>query len=91
MGESADMALEGHLCQGCGEYMEGGQGFARWCESCLRYNQELAKPVAQPKLRPAKTVKCTVAGCMRNFATAEARDQHIRCSKGKRHIERLKP
>lgn len=35
MGEIAEMMLEGTLCEGCGEYMEGGgDGYPRRCSSC---------------------------------------------------------
>ena len=34
MGEIADMMLDGDLCEGCGEYMGGGSGYARRCYSC---------------------------------------------------------
>lgn len=38
MGEIADMMIEGDLCEGCGEYLEGeGSGFPRYCsEQCAR-------------------------------------------------------
>lgn len=34
MGEIADAMLDGDLCEGCGEYMEGGSGFTRRCAGC---------------------------------------------------------
>jgi hypothetical protein len=34
MGEISDMMLDGDLCEGCGEYMEGGDGYARRCSAC---------------------------------------------------------
>lgn len=36
MGEIAEMILNGELCEGCGMYMDGAQGFVRRCGSCAR-------------------------------------------------------
>lgn len=37
MGEIAEMMLDGTLCEGCGEYLEGeGMGFPRYCSGCAR-------------------------------------------------------
>lgn len=34
MGEIAEMMLEGAMCQFCGEYLGGGDGFPQSCYSC---------------------------------------------------------
>jgi hypothetical protein len=34
MGDIADAMLDGDLCQCCGEYMEGGDGYPRTCAAC---------------------------------------------------------
>lgn len=35
MGEIADMMLDGTLCEGCGEYLDGeGFGIPRYCNGC---------------------------------------------------------
>jgi hypothetical protein len=31
MGEYAEMMLDGTCCEGCGEYIGGGDGFPRYC------------------------------------------------------------
>ncbi len=36
MGDAADAILDGDFCQECGEYMAGGDGYPRTCETCLR-------------------------------------------------------
>ena len=36
MGDIADMILEGELCQECGAYMDGADGYPRTCHSCKR-------------------------------------------------------
>lgn len=38
MGEYAEMILDGDMCQICGMYLEGGDGFARTCDGCLKSN-----------------------------------------------------
>jgi hypothetical protein len=34
MGDIADMMLDGDMCEGCGEYLGGGDGFPRRCYGC---------------------------------------------------------
>ena len=34
MGDIADMILDGDLCEGCGVYLGGGDGYARKCAAC---------------------------------------------------------
>lgn len=34
MGEIADMMLDGTLCEGCGEYLGGDDGFPQYCHAC---------------------------------------------------------
>ena len=36
MGEIADAMLDGEMCEGCGEYLGGGDGFPRRCSACRR-------------------------------------------------------
>ena len=38
MGDIADMMLEGVMCQGCGEFMGEGNGYAVFCGSCQKEN-----------------------------------------------------
>lgn len=45
MGEIAEMILGGGLCEGCGEYMEGGSGFPRYCSRQCAMNRGAARPV----------------------------------------------
>ena len=34
MGEIADMMLDGEMCENCGDYLGGGDGFPRYCGVC---------------------------------------------------------
>lgn len=40
MGEYAEMALDGTMCEGCGEYLGNGPGFPRYCSACQAANRE---------------------------------------------------
>jgi hypothetical protein len=53
MGDIADAMLDGDLCQGCGVYMEGGNGYPQTCPSCQREAKDF------PQGRSAK-VKCPI-------------------------------
>lgn len=51
MGDIADMILEGELCQECGAYMEGADGYPRSCRSCKPNFKKPAKTAtAQEKV-----------------------------------------
>jgi hypothetical protein len=56
MGEIADMMIEGDLCSQCGEYMEGGAGYARLCYGC-RQEEKREKRNKNIIRRPAKKGK----------------------------------
>lgn len=53
MGDIADMMLDGDLCQGCGEFMDG-EGYAQFCKGCQkemgidRYGEPLSKKIPCP-------------------------------------------
>lgn len=34
MGDIADQMLDGSMCQGCGEYLGDGEGYATFCAGC---------------------------------------------------------
>ena len=58
MGDIADAMLEGDLCEGCGEYMEGGSGFPQYCSAqCAKgrgvFQCDTPKPRRQRR-RPSK-------------------------------------
>lgn len=73
MGDIAEMMLDGTLCEGCGEYLEGvGEGFPRYCSACRRQNRYANESFD----RPQKRVKCTFKGCRRRFTNTEAMEQH---------------
>lgn len=64
MGETAEMMLDGTLCEGCGVYLEdgGGEGFPRRCSQCgedLRI-AEIAQGARQ--LAAMMKVKCPTCG-----------------------------
>lgn len=79
------MALDGTVCQQCGEWMDGGSdgpGFPQTCLGCRRSGaprREVA--LRSNKKDPAKKIKC--GQCLKSFTTPEARLQHI---KDKHHI-----
>jgi hypothetical protein len=49
MGEIADMMLDGDLCERCGEYMEGGEGYARLCSGCRQDDRRRENPKRKAK------------------------------------------
>ena len=56
MGDIADAMLDGDLCQCCGVYMEGGNGYPQTCRACQRADKREGIPVAAAK------VKCPTCG-----------------------------
>lgn len=41
MGEAADMILDGLLCAGCGEFLDGEEtGYPRYCAGCDSSEEE---------------------------------------------------
>ena len=36
MGEIADMVFDGDLCEVCGVFLEGGDGYPQLCPSCQK-------------------------------------------------------
>lgn len=56
MGEIADMMLEGDLCQVCGCYMEGGDGFPQTCPACRAEAEEQSQ--AEPKREKVACPQC---------------------------------
>lgn len=57
MGEIADMMLDGDLCEGCGEYLGDGEGYARKCVGCRR--DEKLKPVKKQAKKGQKNEQNT--------------------------------
>lgn len=76
MGDIAEMMLDGTLCEGCGEYIGGGDGFPRYCSpSCARdrgYHHSIERDL-DAALKPWR---CPV--CKKNFGSEDARRQHMR-------------
>lgn len=57
MGDIADMMLEGTLCEGCGEFMGDGDGYARRCRGCRDERQpQAAKPGKKEWIKPGHVV-----------------------------------
>jgi hypothetical protein len=67
MGDIADAMLDGDLCQCCGVYMEGGNGYPQTCASCAREAKNY------PQGRSAK-VQCQFC---RKTVTAIGLSQHL--------------
>ena len=55
MGEIADMMLDGDMCEGCGEYLGGGDGFPRRCYSCEPVADRLPPATRRKTCRGPKT------------------------------------
>lgn len=53
MGEIADAMLDGSLCQGCGEYLGGGDGFPVLCAGCAPSDRQ-PKPERRVKRKSPK-------------------------------------
>ena len=61
MGDIADMMLDGDMCQGCGEILNGN-GFAQFCKSCQK---DMDLDMYGDKKKPVinqKKVKCDHCG-----------------------------
>lgn len=43
MGEIADYALNGDMCQSCGEWLGDGDGYPVNCEACKKAQEEKKK------------------------------------------------
>lgn len=68
MGEIAEMMLSGAMCEGCGEYLGGGDGYPRRCAGCER-----------PKMaRPVQLRKHQCPACPKRFKTMQALIDHAR-------------
>ena len=55
MGEIADMMIDGTMCQGCGEWLNGGRdgpGYPVYCSSCRREQNlpTVAREGGRPKI-----------------------------------------
>jgi hypothetical protein len=68
MGEIAEMMLGGDMCERCGEFMDGGSGFARLCAGC--------RGGATSEAAHRKPHKCP--HCPRRFRKAFAVKDHVR-------------
>lgn len=91
MGEIADMMLDGTLCEGCGEFMEGkSPGQPRRCIMCrpnyerISLSSALKRPLSTAKAtkahresmaRSTKRVCCKF-GCNKMFRTVPGMLQH---------------
>lgn len=67
MGEIAEMMLEGTLCEGCGVYLEGGDGFPRRCSACPRDEK--------PNVATPAKVECAI--CKKRVKAVGLRDHMI--------------
>lgn len=85
MGEIADMMLDGTLCEGCGEYLDGeSDGIPRYCGGCdssvpMHYTtpkdrRRSANSTASINAR--KPFRCPT--CPRRFGTAVGMKHHHR-------------
>lgn len=77
MGDIADAMLDGDLCQVCGVYMSGGDGYPQTCAGCLRETRDF------PDGRHAK-VKCPI--CQKTVKAVglkdHTRDAHSGANRG---------
>ena len=81
MGEIADAALNGDMCQSCGEWLGDGDGYPVTCFGCQQEERERA---AIKPLDEWTTFPCPLLECNRSkFKSEAARDQHIKAKHGK--------
>lgn len=79
MGEIADMMLDGTLCQGCGEFMDGdGLGLPRYCHGCKPH---APSGLFARKARKAKTEHARCPVC-RKWVKAAGLKDHTRDKHG---------
>lgn len=93
MGEIAEMMLDGTLCEGCGEFMDGdGDGIPRYCspQCAARSGMIYEQPISRAKARKGERVNLTreiAAGgiktfscpvCSKRFRYTTALEQHQR-------------
>lgn len=88
MGEIAEMMLDGTLCAGCGEFLDGdGEGFPRYCsKQCaagcgMTYTPSSARArkaarINRDRQRGDKWFQCSK--CSKRFRYASAVSQHER-------------
>lgn len=66
MGDIADMMLDGTLCQCCGEYLGGEDGFPGYCHPCQvdqdRHDKAARKAGNIERNARQKKVKCPECG-----------------------------
>lgn len=78
MGDSAEMILEGIMCEGCGEFLDGdGPGFPRRCHACGGSDDTDPLGFERPRRAPRenKPHACT---CGSRFRETAHMDQHRR-------------
>lgn len=85
MGEIAEMMLDGTLCEGCGEYLDGdGDGVPRYCGGCkapapMHYTTPKGRrrqANQESVIDARKPFKCGTCG--RRFKIASAVAQHAK-------------
>ena len=82
MGEIAEMMLEGHMCQWCGEMIDDAMGFPTICASC-----QAEEGVDQHGNKPEQTAgqkrrRFHCGTCNKGFRTIDACNQHSRDKHG---------
>lgn len=81
MGDIADAMLDGDLCQCCGVYMEGGNGYPQTCGGCQRTFERAGIPSVTPKVKcPTCGKKVKAVGLKDHM-----RDAHSQASGGTEH------
>ncbi len=85
MGEYAEMALNGDLCEGCGEWMGEGDGFARRCRSC----KGTERPRIVTRRRPGLTTDARLQQLTEMGATVDVKNDglHWIIRKGEKRID----
>lgn len=67
MGEIADMMLDGDLCEGCGEYLGDGGGYARKCSGCQPRRKEKTIRRTKAERPPEQKIQFTSADSRRSY------------------------
>lgn len=62
MGDISEMILDGDLCESCGVYLGGGEGFPRKCRGCKAEERYDSHQEVLKRHKDIKKVKCPTCG-----------------------------
>lgn len=74
MGDIAEMMLGGAMCESCGTYLGGGDGFPRLCPSCERYADINPAPTQGTAVQQVADTHKTCRKCGKRVKAAGLKD-----------------